>query len=1059
MQMTFQSSCCEQFHLTKLFKAWNLHLAKHAALLDGSLSIVDPKFPDTYLPLFAISIWKGLHKMKKEQSELSCATTWIECKSMDQAASQVDFCKACDALQLMQYRCHTRIAGAPNGANHLFLTQLLSEKPITTGMMDSMVAYLSDELQNYPDRDETFGIIKTLQFMVNLENSLEKGQGKARSLQSLETRLKAKESILLFPLFFEAQAHFLAVKIDFKQKTLGIAVGDSLVHLGMPKPKQKIRLIQEWLKAEFRQEFMEVNDSLLHRKQNDGWSCALVTANTIAVEAMDEIVWNVSRKLVDWAIWFTKLLEHLESKPSAIENASNHAFAPPIIATVAESTVEPVSELESKSAILDLTEHAISQLVTQPTLHDTSQPASQFASASDLPRVDETDIEMAIPKEMMEVVNSALAVEDRKTNIVSFMASTAADQILPEFNDTNYEIEYSDSNASTDREPDELSDEYDTDTSETHLSARKYVPRGEGRAHSSRYSQSQHHLLNSNVENDRMRDFRMRLTSITKSYKMGDVCATTKFSQHWKKCQGWAKREREAEEGEEGSREQKKLKANDDQAGRKKRVRKPRADANTHSLQSYFGNVPMVERKLKKQAAAATNTTVPCRGISSEDNPQINVYLQRTGTLGGGGSSLTKIARRMYHMDYAELLISRQQQVQLVQEAEWKWKNSHQNNSIFSVNCSKMVTVTLESKVAQDPVESSTSQCQACLSLLRLKRFKVAIRVKLPPPSNAKYIAHVHLPSSSMVAIYTKSKKIGLVFKNANHPCILFMNHVVDGKFKNRADELLKMFIGMTMQKRSHELQKKGMQGFCYAPDILKFASMLAAISPRAQFCYYIRILSPGYASLHRAKSPNFPIGITQCSFVLLKKHLDLMQWDGPVMLSCDDTKLHPSFCPYFDHDLDSLVTESWVQLENPLSFLIHPELLEKVVTENGLLKATKLRLWCIQPVALKVVPIVFTITAFCSATAQELYSDLDYVVSGFICTGIKCHNYACDGTSVKRSIEKLLNVNLTRQEVVYTIKHPGDLTDLPITLHYHGLDRSHPIAVMQDSKHGRKTA
>ncbi|KAJ3979174.1 hypothetical protein F5890DRAFT_1421718 [Lentinula detonsa] len=243
------------------------------------------------------------------------------------------------------------------------------------------------------------------------------------------------------------------------------------------------------------------------------------------------------------------------------------------------------------------------------------------------------------------------------------------------------------------------------------------------------------------------------------------------------------------------------------------------------------------------------------------------------------------------------------------------------------------------------------------------------------------------------------------------------------------------------------------MQGFRYAPDLVEFAHMLAVISPRA-FVFVKHLLPlPEIRTLRQAMQPHFPVDITERSFDLLEKQLKLMQWHGPLTLSCDDTKLLPAFRPFFDHDLGGFVI---LGAAGKPVLLPDPSLLAKVIEENGLVKATKLRLWCVQANTLNITPIVFAVTAFCSSSAQELYGDLAKVIAGFILRGIKVHNYACDGTAVaKRSVEELLDANATKQVNVHTIKHPGDPAGIPVILHFH----DHPIATMQDSKHGRKTA
>ncbi|KAJ3979175.1 hypothetical protein F5890DRAFT_1421721 [Lentinula detonsa] len=144
------------------------------------------------------------------------------------------------------------------------------------------------------------------------------------------------------------------------------------------------------------------------------------------------------------------------------------------------------------------------------------------------------------------------------------------------------------------------------------------------------------------------------------------------------------------------------------------------------------------------------------------------MYLQRTGTLGGGGSSVSKIAKQLYHAKFVDLSLSRQKQVRLVQEGEWKWRNNHKSSVIYSINCLKNLSITIP---RQETSEGHTAQCSFCLGLLRLRRFKAVIRKPIPPLSKAVYIPHIYLPGlPSVIALYAKSKKLGAVFDNPVSP-------------------------------------------------------------------------------------------------------------------------------------------------------------------------------------------------------------------------------------------------------------------------------------------------
>jgi hypothetical protein len=44
-----------------------------------------------------------------------------------------------------------------------------------------------------------------------------------------------------------------------------------------------------------------------------------------------------------------------------------------------------------------------------------------------------------------------------------------------------------------------------------------------------------------------------------------------------------------------------------------------------------------------------------------------------------------------------------------------------------------------------------------------------------------------------------------------------------------------------------------------------------------------------------------FPTMLNECTFKIAKDYLTARNYRGPVALTCDDTKLHPALCTYWD--------------------------------------------------------------------------------------------------------------------------------------------------------------
>lgn len=82
-----------------------------------------------------------------------------------------------------------------------------------------------------------------------------------------------------------------------------------------------------------------------------------------------------------------------------------------------------------------------------------------------------------------------------------------------------------------------------------------------------------------------------------------------------------------------------------------------------------------------------------------------------------------------------------------------------------------------------------------------------------------------------------------------------------------------------------------------------------------------------------------FPIGIQPRTFELVEITLQKLDYEGPVALSCDDTKLLPSLHPYFDKERDGYFIMG--NAGEPYR-LMDPNAFERVVTSGQLQKASK---------------------------------------------------------------------------------------------------------------------
>ncbi|KAF9022435.1 hypothetical protein BDZ89DRAFT_1018917 [Hymenopellis radicata] len=263
-------------------------------------------------------------------------------------------------------------------------------------------------------------------------------------------------------------------------------------------------------------------------------------------------------------------------------------------------------------------------------------------------------------------------------------------------------------------------------------------------------------------------------------------------------------------------------------------------------------------------------------------------------------------------------------------------------------------------------------------------------------------------------------------------------------------------FVTAILVKKDREKRGVGNQGFRHAPDIMEFAHIMATHSPSGYRFLSELLPLPQERTLqrHRAKVPHFPVGITERTFDLVVERLRMLQYDGPVALSCDDTKLLASFRPYWDEDRQSYVvlgaTGEPVLLTDPSEF-------EAIIEQYQLEKATKLRLFVVQVPLPKVSPIIVAVLGITNLNADALFVFLKQIVDGLLSRGVKVRSYACDGTAVERSVQKRLDDSATRV-VTHIIDHPGNAKGIQVKIHYHGQNGDQPIGNMQDSLHGKKS-
>ena len=157
------------------------------------------------------------------------------------------------------------------------------------------------------------------------------------------------------------------------------------------------------------------------------------------------------------------------------------------------------------------------------------------------------------------------------------------------------------------------------------------------------------------------------------------------------------------------------------------------------------GGMNRLDNYFSQGSTRTTGNSVPCPGLEALKHLEVAAYLDRTGSAGGGASSVTKIALELYGKGYARLSNPRKIQVKSTQSHKWTWRNDHNNDRVFSTSCSKLGS--------NSTSDGSYLPCFSCHSLLLSKKFKNACRVPKPADENYKYINTIY-QNKKLAALY-----------------------------------------------------------------------------------------------------------------------------------------------------------------------------------------------------------------------------------------------------------------------------------------------------------------
>lgn len=134
----------------------------------------------------------------------------------------------------------------------------------------------------------------------------------------------------------------------------------------------------------------------------------------------------------------------------------------------------------------------------------------------------------------------------------------------------------------------------------------------------------------------------------------------------------------------------------------------------------------------KKQTPAPPLRSLPCPGLSGLQHERIPIYLRRSSAPGGGATSRTILAQRLYSdRKYAQLTKVQKTNVRHLQCLQFRWINDHHEERVVSTKCLKMV-------MARGDVDE-VDPCTECIALLQLGTLRNALCRPIPDDKNLKY--------------------------------------------------------------------------------------------------------------------------------------------------------------------------------------------------------------------------------------------------------------------------------------------------------------------------------
>ncbi|KAJ7101505.1 hypothetical protein B0H15DRAFT_769608 [Mycena belliarum] len=994
------------------------------AWLDGAKSIVDPRFNDgrERFPIWALTLWSELLKVVDDQRRWQHSCEWIESELGRHDLDAVDRDALTNAKSIMDsLGWNTKIHGR---WTILDLATVLSNAWLSDDHIDMMMIDLSARVAADPALAAKL-IVAPLAFSQAIKNAAQKKKYTREDtplLARYEQHIKKTHlTQLYFPMHVNAN-HWIVGFMDFEQGLIG--TGDSRVGKS-PPPLSFIKELKRWGKKQFGKDFIYQGDSLEHGDQKDATSCGVLCRNTVAANVFGEEVWEQRHAAGARAACFIRLVRSAAIR----ELVRDHNF--PDLAEFASAC--PVRT--SLPSLADLLNPA-PELPTAPTPSEDVEMADTATSVGPCGYIgDHGDIgfdtsngeDVDVNAGVMDVDQHVEGSETRGTLLGYFGVKGKSVQRLAKPQELGKRARTSSLDESTDvgaiKRPKKANGSGISKSATALQKTRDALKSGEltvATADKKKYAGWQQKLRVSGLYPDP--DVRFHPTDVKLAYHslcgtwvtMGEAYETGRWNHHCKtQCP----------------------KLN---PGKRRKIGAGLTGVPTLRGMGWGGGKAKGESK---------KLTRPCPGITTSTCPRLPVYLKRTGAGGGGARSVTTLARELFGKVFRRLKNEDKEQVANAQRHERVWVNDHGKQRVFHTSCKKQVLAAADG--------SRILPCSECSSVLSHPRFKQAIRCPVPADENYIYVNHQYR-NKELGEIYARAIGLKEIIETAdakNTPCIKFAQGTLQGKYDD-----FSVFSGLVeamVQKVDRVERGVGMQNFKYPPAWEEMAHIVNIHSPRAAKALREHIPLPSHRSFRakEAREPRFPMEIGDRTFKLVEDYLAAVKYEGPVGLSCDDTKLFPGLRLYTDKvdKCDYLIGG----VDGPIR-VADPEAMKKVLADAKIVKATKVRLWCLTVPLPGITPLVVAAMPIPdNMTAEQLIIPLEKILYGLLERNIRVISYACDGTESERLLQRML-VDRAERKIHYTVTNPTPgAPDLEITI---AVIHGQPVVMIQDSKHALKT-